>query len=65
MNPIEDLHQGGLTRAVLAKQGMNLARLDSEVDSAERLNTGEGLDDTAGGEDREFRAGELVSNGFQ
>jgi hypothetical protein len=41
----QDLHQRGLARAVLAHQGVNLARAQIEADAAQR--TGEALFNTA------------------
>jgi hypothetical protein len=41
----QHLHQGRLAGAVLAHQGVNLARHDLEADAVERAHAGKGLDD--------------------
>jgi hypothetical protein len=43
--PIEDVHQGGLARAVLAERGMDFAVADAEVDLIEGLDAAERLAD--------------------
>ena len=52
----EHLHQRRLAGAVLAADGVDLARLDREVDVAQRLDAGERLGDAAHLQDRVHRA---------
>jgi len=44
---VEDLHQRAFARAVLAQQGMDLARPDVEADAIVGQDAGEALDDIA------------------
>ena len=45
--PVEDVHQGRLAGAVLAEQGVDLARLDGEVDVVVGDQVAEALGDAA------------------
>ena len=45
VEPVEDVHQGGLAGAVLAEQGVDLARLDDEVDRVVGRERAEALGD--------------------
>jgi hypothetical protein len=45
LHPVEDLHQGGLARAVLTAQGVDLTDPDAQVDVAVGDDAGEALGD--------------------
>ncbi len=45
--PLQDLHRGGLARAVRAQEREHLARADLQVDAGHRLDTGMGLPQAA------------------
>ena len=51
----EDVQQGALARAVLANEGMHLARVDGEIDSRERGGGAESLLDAVQGDEAHFR----------
>ena len=55
MKSIQDLHQGALAGAVLSQQGVNLSRLDGEVNVAVGHDAGESLDDLSHGERGQLR----------
>ena len=45
MESVENLHQGAFAGAVLAQQGVNLARFDGQVNVVVGHDSGESLDD--------------------
>jgi hypothetical protein len=45
VSPAEDFQQGRFAGAVLAHQGVNLARMGDEADAIQRLHPGKGLAD--------------------
>lgn len=52
MNAAQHFHEGGFARAVLAHQGVDLARHDREGHTIERPHTGKGFDDSVELKDR-------------
>ena len=49
--PVEDVHQRGLARAVLAEQGVDLARADGQIDVVVGHEAAEALRDAAAAQD--------------
>jgi hypothetical protein len=57
VDPVENLDQRRLARAVLAEKGVDFAAADTEVDAAERLDAREAFHDSRGHDDVVVAAG--------